>query len=363
VFDLTLRVACWIGLLLLTVIPYVQAQTEVVQTSEYTGQTSGLHPSPVQEPIDATRVDLSHVDADPLSALGLVLVWHDQLSESDLGKPLSGKLIYGDFCTGQDAIRWDIQANKWVACQPWGQVGLVPGDPSRRIAMQFDIPARSTLPAGLSLSSQLPRVGYTTIHFPHGVQRAGLAADVWIPEDAQFTDHGRWPLGLWAGPVDENSPTQSSGGQSPQTQQAATLRLNRGNGNDAKFILYSYHLNRLKGKDEYASTKQNGDHVYGYLGKRSKLTPRGRWVTVQMMLAMNHPGKADGGMALWHDGQLVQQVLTGLDWGADQGWTIRGIKTYHMWHSGAPDQASVFWIGNLRLYADTAWESASVISK
>ena len=350
--DLTLRVTYWFCLFLLAMIPHVQAQTNDAKVPISTDQAPGSYPVIVQQHDEAKHVDSSHINGDPLSAMGMTLVWQDQLSELDLGKPLSGKLIYGAFGTGQSATRWDIQANKWVTCQPWGCVGLVPADPLRQVAMQFDIPARSTLPADLDLSKQLPRVGYTTIHFPRGVQRAGLAADIWLPEDAQFTDHGRWPLGLWVGPIDKKQSTQASGGQNPNTQQAATLRLNRGNGNAAKFLLYTYHLNRWRGKDEYPSTKQSDNKVYGYLGKRSKPTPRGRWVTVQMMLSMNQPGKTDGGMALWHDGKLVQNVPTGLDWGADQGWAIRGIKTYHMWHSGAPKQASTFWISNLRLYAD-----------
>lgn len=290
---------------------------------------------------------------DHLKQQGMSLIWHDQLSDADIGKPLNSKLLYGKFATGQSATRWDIAQNKWVPCEPIGHVGIVPDDPTHRIAQQFDIPPRSTFPADLSVDKHLPRVGYTTIHFPQGVQHAGLAADIWLPEDAQFTRNGRWPLGLWVGPAGTTYPPKSSGGSHPDSQRSATLRLNRGGSNDARFILYSYHLNRLQGQAKYASTFQKGNDVYGYLGKRSMPTPRGRWVTVEMALTMNHLGQTDGGMVLWHDGQLVEQIQTGIDWGADKGWAIRGIKTYHMWHKGAPQSPCTFWIANLKIYSET----------
>ena len=60
--------------------------------------------------------------------------------------------------------------------------------------------------------------------------------------------------------------------------------------------VYSYHQNR-----KTACNAKGNKHGQIYGGK--KAIPTGRWVTFEQQIVMNSPGKADGSVTLWMDGQ------------------------------------------------------------
>jgi len=295
--------------------------------------------------------------ASNLEERGLELVWHDTLDETRVGERLTPQMIFEDVATHDFIGRLGgFPSPDDHILETYRTAGHPPGDPQQRAAIEYKIPGLDELSNeadSMPEHRQVPTEGFATLHFPDGVQRAGLAMDFWLPEEATFTSGGRWPIGLWVGPEGMESPRQASGGTPPADQQAAGLRLNRSNGTDAAFKIYSYHLNRLEGQSGYTYSSRSEDEVYGYPGEDSHPTPRGRWVTVEVEIWVNTPGETDGGMALWHDGELVQKIKSGIDWGADRGWAIRGITAYQMWHAGAPASSTRYWVSNIRLYAGT----------
>lgn len=301
-------------------------------------------------------------DANNLTARGLSLVWRDSL-EKHVGEVPTAEVLYGPFGILSNWYRFKSDAT--------GDHRIVARAPDGRAAIQYNV-ARGNVPHDETVSQ----------HWTPGVRHAGLAVDVWIPEDFVFAYDcsetswlrnpgvGRWPIGLWIG--GETFRREMSGGISLAEQKGVTIRVNRGSGGDpagqgASFGAYVYYLNRARPRCEQDGVMCSPscpqpdnprERCYGAgLAKKSAYTPRGRWVAVELEAKMNDPGKRNGCVALWVDGALVDEGC-GMDFGADRGWLIRGINTYQMWHCDGSPRTQAWWLSNIRLYTPSQAKGA-----
>jgi hypothetical protein len=289
-----------------------------------------------------------------LESRGLRLVWRDDLG-SHLGEPASETVLFGPFGLSSEWIRAHAAArrdNRIIARAPDGLPSL-----------QFNVP-----------SGNVPHDQMASLHWPEGVTHAGVAVDVWIPEDFQFSaecasgswssypGQGRWPIGLWIGGKARNH----GGGVPIPQQEGVSVRLNRSSGADrsgqaASFSAYIYHLNRWPPQCERDDAPCSTDCGYathpnqrcygGLLSRRSGYTPRGRWVPVVLEVKMNDSGQQNGCVAFWVDGVLIDSGC-GMDLGRDKGWLIRGYNSYQMWHCDGSAKEQHWWMSNIRLYAE-----------
>ncbi len=294
-------------------------------------------------------------DAKNLAARGLSLVWRDTL-DKHVGEVPTAEVLYGPF---GEFSNWHRRNSEATADHR-----IVARAPDGRAAIQYNV-ARGNVPHDDTLSQ----------HWTPGIRHAGVAVDVWIPEDFVFAYEcsetswqphpgvGRWPIGLWVG---SNAYTGNiGGGVSLGEQRGVSIRLNRGSGGDragqgASFGAYIYYLNRAQPQCEkdgvlcsYNCPQPDNprERCFGAgMSKKSGYTPRGRWVPVELEVKMNEPGKHNGCVAFWVDGALVDEGC-GMDFGADRGWLIRGIYTYQMWHCDGSPRKQAWWLSNIRLYA------------
>ena len=297
-------------------------------------------------------------EAPNLTARGLSLAWRDSL-EKHLGAVPTAEVLYGPFGTLSNWHRRNSDAT--------ADHRIVARAPDGRAAIQYNV-ARGNVPHDETVSQ----------HWTPGIRHAGLAVDVWIPEDFLFASEcsetswqphpgvGRWPIGLWIG--SETYERNMAGGVSLDKQRGVSIRLNRGSGGDragqgASFGAYIYYLNRALPRCEedgvmcsYNCPQPDNPSERcfgGGLAKKSGYTPRGRWVPVELEAKMNDPGKRNGCAAFWVDGALIDEGC-GMDFGADRGWLIRGIFTYQMWHCDGSPKAQQWWLSNIRLYTPAA---------
>ncbi|MEE4208644.1 MAG: hypothetical protein V2I43_05200 [Parvularcula sp.] len=288
-----------------------------------------------------------------LEQRGLQLVWRDSFS-TKAGEAPSAQVLFGDKGLYSEWIRARSQA-------PGEHRSIAPA-PDGRMALQFTIP-----------EGRVPHGQFASLHWPDGVTHAGLAVDVWVPGDFEYPTQclpsswsrypgtGRWPIGLWIGGSARGA---LAGGVPIPGQKGISVRLNRGSGGDpagqgASFSAYVYHLNRWlpkctkDGAPCSASCKfpsEPAERCYGGgLKTKSGVTPRDRWVTVELEVKMDEPGRNNGCVAFWVDGSMVDQNCN-FDFGKDRGWLIRGYYAYHMWHCDGSSRTQQWWMSNIRMY-------------
>jgi len=289
---------------------------------------------------------------DHLEENGLRLVWSDHFA-NHVGEEPSAQVLYGDYGLLSSWKKFHSDAtsdHRIIALAPDG-----------RPSLQFNV-AKGNVPHDHTLSD----------HWTPGVTHAGLAVDVWIPEDFEFSSRcspasssrhpgqGRWPIGLWIG----GEPKKMAGGVPIPEQKGVSVRLNRGSwkdktGQTAPFSAYVYYLNRWRPQCYLDHVRCSPKCAYpvdplgkcygGGLQRKSGRTPRGRWVPVEVEVKMNNEGRSNGCVTLWVDGRQVDTGC-GMDLGRDRGWMIRGIYTYQMWHCDGSPKDQKWWLSNIRLY-------------
>lgn len=261
---------------------------------------------------------------------GLSLAWQSEITAADLGGNLTGESFFGP---GGRARHPDGYRTYGVA-------------PDGRVAVQENVPAGEIPPASLHSPP-----------LPPGVTRACTDVSFYLPAAFEFPSQcgntapgkGRWPVGLWIGPPELDRVEGGSGGVLLAEQQTATIRLNRDRngraGQHGRANPYVYALNRS------CPAAAERCHGRGVMDLLSPPAPRDRWFTVSLYVSMNTPGREDGCVALWHDGQKTGEHCA-FDFGADRGWMVRGIYGFSMWHCNGSPREQKFWFGDYRLYTD-----------
>jgi hypothetical protein len=175
---------------------------------------------------------------------------------------------------------------------------------------------------------------------------ARLTAQILIPEDYELYENGRLAFGLLIG--DRKC---ASGGCLPEEQTGAMIRANFATSKDGKSIVladYSYHLDR-RTKARVTNPQWEGRsralRAFGAGRAMDRALPKGEWVTLELDVVLNTPGKADGSSRLSaydSKGRLIDSAgYDDVTYRPDASWTITGpvmTEKYNDSRPGPKDQ-------------------------
>lgn len=247
------------------------------------------------------------------------LAWEMKLNSSDIGRPLENVLSRPEFSTARNV---------------WGEKKRISigRAPDSKVAIEMAIPKG----ANKSVTFFLDPLG------TRGVEAACLSLKVFLPNGFEWPAPGggtKMGWGLWGG----TETRLVSGGTPPSQQLGWSVRnVNSVYG----FRQYSYNLNRP------------GKHgAYGPYGARWMRDgwDTGRWHTIELEVAMNTPGKADGYSQLWLDGK-DRRTMTKLLFRNSNNWAIRGLMFNDMWGGTEEDpanwspKAQRMWYADYKIY-------------
>lgn len=253
-------------------------------------------------------------------------VWQSPLREADLGK--QGNNVF----SANNQAWGNLARNSCGAQRPQHPASscsnfTVGRAPDNTPALQMHVPKGTKYYVALR-NSVLPANTY----------KACASVQIFVPNywrDPTPKAGMKLGLGLWGG----GKGSCAAGGCSGPRQDGFTMRLEAGT--NLHPHLYSYHLNRTSG--DFGQTKTS-----------PKPLPKGRWVTLEQELIMESaPGKADGVENMYMDGERVA-TMTGLNFGRDRGWYIKGYNFDDLWgghsweHQSPIDQT--YWYRDLRVY-------------
>ncbi len=286
--------------------------------------------------------------AAPEIEASLGCTWQQKLNENDIGKAVTKEILFGS--AGTKAEVKGSGGHAYVGRAPDGSVAIEVRHPAGEVP-------------GWEIQSK---------HLEgRNITHAGFAADIWLPGGFRFPNkctgsspktgaqpgQGRWPFGMWIG----GTGYAMAGGVPLSQQNGASVRLNRSGGQDGQLAgmgMYVYNLNRITPQCTATGVCSGNCKAgttgacYGYYNP-NKVTalPRDRWVRLEMTVKMNDPGKQNGEVSFWRDGELMQRT-SGFDFGRDRNWFIKGFYSWEMWHCQPSPQAEKYWFRNLRLYAN-----------
>lgn len=251
--------------------------------------------------------------------------WEGVIPDSQIGKPAMPFFI-------SNPPGWNMVRKHCVAQRP--EYTMTTSCNNFRIAKHPDgsTALEMFVPKGVK-----PSHGLSMRVTPANTYAACASVDLWVPVNWQMPrpKHGmKWGLGLWGG----GAARCATGGCSGSKQDGFTMRLEIGSNLNPH--IYSYHLNR-----------KSGD--FGETSVSSQILARGRWVTVEQELIMENPGRADGVENMYLNGTKVS-TQTGLVFGRDRGWYIKGYNFSDLWGGHAIDHQSPvdqsYWYKNMRVY-------------
>lgn len=249
------------------------------------------------------------------------LAWEMPLRSSDVGRPVTEVLSRAEFST----VRNLFGDRDRVA------IGRAPDG---TVALQMNIPKGENRTSTFFLGPFGRK----------GVDVACLSLRIFLENGFEWAKGGggtKLGFGLWGG--DEAS--ELSGGTPPSQQHGFSVRnVNSSYG----FRLYSYHLNR---PGDFGQQGGAGLARWGSSDWRP-----GRWVNVDLEVAMNDLGRNNGYAQLWLNGKY-RQTMTGLVFRNKSDWAIRGIHFSDIWGGNTSDPKHFspknqrMWYADYKLYA------------
>lgn len=165
------------------------------------------------------------------------------------------------------------------------------------------------------------------VTIPGGGDAGRMTAQMFIPSDYQPYTAGRLAFGMTVG-----ERKCSGGGCLPDEQGGADIRVNF-RPRDGSIVLanYSYHLDRDTGARTTASSWEGRGRDVRSFGRpvlMKRGLPKGEWITLQLDVVLNTPGRADGSSVLSaydSQGRLIDSAAhRGVTYRRDASWKISG---------------------------------------
>lgn len=233
-------------------------------------------------------------------------VWHSVMNSSDLGKKGNSGLFenWGEIRTRPNWTRNLDKAEGAIA-------------PDGSLAYKFTVPVEKGISLPMVAFDQTPGSNLKHVY---------AEFEIWFPDGYwSGATKGQKFWGLW---------TQEEGGH--YSAKAGREVVNNASSEvvavPSRLRTYSYYRNR----PEAGGDINDPDRAFWKVDE-------GRWVRVGQEIKLNDPGKSNGFLRFFIDGEEVYAPLSDLDWIEDS--TIAGLQGFSWsgWSNGEREFASYFW--------------------